>query len=332
MICAPVWLEAGAKGKGRNMQARAARLLEHGNRLSVDDVDLAEPDRDDVLVDMAYGGVNPVDRYGALGRVASDVELPRTLGSEGSGTVDGRRVLVRGYGLGTTRDGLWASHALVPLGALIDLPEGVELAEAAAMGVAGVTAWRVVTEKAQVTREDRVLVLGASGGVGSIAVSAAHAIGATVWGQTTNQEKSEWISQRGADHVVVADADSVAKQADELHPTVVIDPLGDGYTGAGIELLEPHGRLVIFGTSADSRGDVPLQSFYRKALTMYGYAGLIEPDDVLAGRITDAMDALRNRWLEVVVDRTLPLDQVNDALELLAEQSVRGQLLLDLRG
>jgi NADPH2:quinone reductase len=313
------------------MQARAARLLQHGMDLSVEDVDLAEPDRDEIIVDMAYGGMNPVDRYRALGRVAADAELPRTLGNEGSGTVDGRRVLVRGYGLGTTRDGLWASHTVVPSAALIDLPEGVELAEAAAMGVAGVTAWRVITEKAQVTSEDRVLVLGASGGVGSIALSAAHAIGATVWGQTTNQDKSEWISERGADRVLVSDADSLGKEADELRPTVVIDPLGDGYTGAGIELLEPHGRLVIFGTSADSQGDVPLQTFYRKGLTMYGYAGLIESDVVLAARITEAVNALRDQRLEVVVDRILPLDEVNDGLTLLAEQSLQGQLLLDLR-
>jgi NADPH:quinone reductase len=313
------------------MQARAARLLEHGKDLSVEDVDLATPGRDEVVVDMAYGGVNPVDRYGALGRVAADAALPRTLGSEGSGTIEGREVLVRGHGLGITRDGLWASHAVVPSAALIDLPEGVGLVEAAAMGVAGVTAWRVVTEVARVTSEDRVLILGASGGVGSIAVSAAHAIGATVWGQTTNQDKSEWISQRGADRVVVAEADSLAKKAGELRPTVVIDPLGDGYTGAGIELLEPHGRLVIFGTSADARGDVPLQTFYRKALTMYGYAGLIESDDVLAGHISEAMDALRDQRLEVVVDQILPLDQVNDGLAMLAEHSLQGQLLLDLR-
>jgi NADPH2:quinone reductase len=313
------------------MQARAARLIQHGKDLSVEDVDLAKPGRDEVVVDMAYGGVNPVDRYGALGRVAADAELPRTLGSEGSGTIEGREVLVRGYGLGTTRDGLWASHAVVPSAALLDLPEEVGLVEAAAMGVAGVTAWRVITEKARVTGEDRVLVLGASGGVGSIAVSAAHAIGATVWGQTTNPDKSEWISQRGADRVVVANPDSLAKKADELRPTVVIDPLGDGYTGAGIELLEPHGRLVIFGTSADSRGDVPLQTFYRKALTMYGYAGLIESDDVLASRITEAMDALRDQRFEVAVDQILPLDRVNDGLALFADQSLQGQLLLDLR-
>jgi NADPH2:quinone reductase len=313
------------------MPTRAARLVEHGKPLSVDERDLAEPGVDEVVVDMAYGGVNPVDRYGALGRVATDAPVPRTLGSEGSGTVDGRPVVARGHGLGTDRDGLWATQAVVPAEAIIDIPDGVELAAAAAMGVAGVTAWRVVTEKAQVTREDRVLVLGASGGVGSIAVSVAHHLGATVWGQTTDKSKADWIAQRGADRVVVADGSALVQAAADLHPTVVIDPLGDGFTGAGVELLEQRGRLVIFGTSADASGNLPLQSLYRKGLTVYGYAGLLEADDVLAGHVADAMNALRDGRLEVVVDRIVPLDQVNDAFELLEQHEVQGQLLLDLR-
>jgi NADPH:quinone reductase len=160
----------------------------------------------------------------------------------------------------------------------------------------------------------------------------AHNLGATVWGQTTNESKADWVAERGADRVVVADASSLVQAAGELHPTVVIDPLGDGFTGAGVELLEERGRLVIFGTSADANGNVPLQALYRKGLSVYGYAGLIEADDVLAGHITDAMDALRDGRLEVVVDRTLPLDQVNEAFDLLAQHTVQGQLLLDLRG
>ncbi len=312
------------------MRSRAARLHEHGQPIVVEDVDFGEPPDDVVIVDMAYGGVNPVDRYGALGRVAADGPLPRTLGIEGSGTIDGRPVLVRGYGLGTARDGLWSDAAAVPAGAVIDVPDGVDLAAAAAMGVAGVTAWRVVTEKAKVTGDDRVLVLGASGGVGSIAVSVAHAIGAEVWGQTSSEGKADWIAERGADHVVVGDASSIVERTSDLRPTVVIDPLGDGFTGAGIELLEPRGRLVIFGTSADGRGDVPLQTLYRKGLTVYGYAGLIEDDEVLASHVRDAMEALRDGRLEVVVDRTLPLEQVNDAFDLLEQHAVHGELLLDL--
>lgn len=120
--------------------------------------------------------------------------------------VDGRPVVVRGHGIGAVRDGLWATAAVVPRAALIDVPEGAELPAAAAMGVAGVTAWRAVTELTRVKADDTVLVLGASGGVGGIIVSAVHALGATAIGQTGHDDNAGWTKQRGADHVVAADA------------------------------------------------------------------------------------------------------------------------------
>jgi NADPH2:quinone reductase len=159
----------------------------------------------------------------------------------------------------------------------------------------------------------------------------AKALGATVWGQTTHPDKTDWIAERGADHIVVANAAQLTDAAGDLAPTVVIDPLGDGYTGAGIGLLEPRGRLVIFGTSADAEGRIPLQTLYRKGLTVYGYAGLLEDDDVLDRHVADALAALQQGRLEVVVDKVLPLHDVNDAFELLENHGVQGQLVLDLR-
>jgi NADPH2:quinone reductase len=312
------------------MRTTAARLIEHGQPLRVEEVDLPEPDEGDVVVDMAFGGVNPVDRYGALGRVAPDGPRPRTLGGEGAGRVDGRPVLVRGHGLGAARDGLWAGAAVVPAGAAIDVPEGVALDAAAAMGVAGVTAWRAVTEKAAVQPDDRVLVLGARGGVGSIAVTVAKAIGATVWGQTGIEANGSWIQDRGADRVLVTDAGSLAGAAAELEPTVVIDPLGGGFFGAAIQAMAARGRLVILGTSADPQGEVPLQQLYRKGLTVLGYAGLIEPEDALRHHTTGALEALRDGRLSVVIDRVLPLAEVDDAFRLLTDRQVRGKLVLDL--
>lgn len=313
------------------MHVRAARLTAHGNPLHVDELDVADPGPGEVTVDMAYAGVNPVDRYAALGRVGADNPLPRTLGTEGAGTVGDRRVMVRGHGLGSGRDGLWSTSAVVPEVALIDVPDGVDLPTAAAMGVAGVTAWRTVTELAAVTASDRVLVLGASGGVGSIVVSVAKALGATVWGHTGSSAKADWVRARGADHVAVGDAGGLVDAARELRPTVVFDPLGGGYFGAAVELLEAHGRLVSFGTSAGPSGEVPLQPLYRKGLTVRGYAGLLESDDVLARHIRDALDAARDGRLQVVVDRTFPLEGINEAFSLIEERGVQGKLLIDLQ-
>jgi NADPH2:quinone reductase len=311
------------------MRVTAARLVQHGQPLQVEELELGEPGDQEVILDVAYSGVNPVDMYGAQGLVAPDAPVPRTLGTEGAGIVEGRRVMVRGYGLGTIRDGLWASAAIVPRGALIAVPDGVDLRAAAAMGIAGVTAWRTVTEVAQVSADDTVLVLGAKGGVGSIVLSLASGIGATVVGQTGEAENLEWIKAHGADYAVVTDAEGLAEALADLRPTVVFDALGGGFTGAAVEALQPYGRLVLYGASAGPEGLVPLRTLYRKSITIRSYAGLMASDEDLAAAIRQALPAVAAGRMTVPIDAAIPLKQANDAFERIRQRSVRGKLVLD---
>ena len=313
------------------MRVTAARLVRHGEPLELQELELGEPGEEEALIEVAYGGVNPVDMYGAQGQAAKDGPVPRTLGTEGSGTVDGRPVLVRGFGIGTMRDGLWATAAIVPRASLIDLPEGVNLPQAAAMGVAGATAWRTVTELAEVTADDTVLVLGASGGVGSIIVSLVHGTGATVAGQTGRAAKRDWISALGADYVVVSDGAGLAEALVDLPPTVVFDGLGGQFTGAAIEAMQPHGRLVLFGTSAGLTGELSLRQLYRKGITVRGYAGLLASNEAIRAALEQALPALASGQFAVPIDSELPLDQVNVAFELIKGRRLHGNLVLDTR-
>jgi NADPH2:quinone reductase len=313
------------------MRVTAARLVQHGQPLQIEEVDIAEPGDQEALLEVAYAGVNPVDMYAAQGRVAPEAPVPRTLGGEAAGTVDGRPVMVRGYGLGTTRDGLWASAAVVPRGALIDVPAGVDLSAAATMGVAGVTAWRTVAEVAAVNADDTVLVLGARGGVGSMIVSLAHSLGATVAGQTGHEDNHDWITAHGADYVVVSDAAGLDEALADLRPTVVFDPLGGEFTGAAIEILQPYGRLVLFGASAGPEGLVPLRTLYRKGISLLSYAGLLATDEELGVAIRESLQALAAGTMKVTIDSAMPLKQVNDAFTRIASRDVRGKIVLDTR-
>lgn len=316
----------------QSSRARAARLHAHGKPLVVEEVDVPSPGEDEVVVEMAFAGVNPVDRYTAEGRVAPDGPLPRTIGMEGAGrrADDGRPVIVQGSGLGTARDGAWSSRVVAPSSAVTDVPAGVDLTEAAAMGVAGSTAWRTATEQAKVTGDDRVLVLGASGGVGSILVSLCHSLGARVWGQSGNPDKAAFISGQGAEHVVTAGAAELVAAVEPLAPTVVFDALGDGFSGAAIEALAPHGRYVSFGVSAGPMAEINMQMLYRKALTVYGYGGLIDSAERMAAGKAAALAALADGRLKVVVADVLPLGRVNDAFTALVDRAVSGKIVLDV--
>ena len=316
-----------------SLRARAARLHAHGKPLVVEEVDLAAPGDDEVIVEMAFGGVNPIDRYLAEGRAAPDGPLPRTLGMEGAGRVadDGRPVLVQGRGLGALRDGTWAERVVAPRATLTDIPAGVDLAEAAAVGVAGSTAWRTATDLGRVTAADRVLVLGASGGVGSMLVTLCRSLGARVWGQTGNAAKAAFVTGQGAEEVVTTGSPrELAAAVEPLAPTVVFDGLGDGFSAAAVEALVPFGRLVSFGVSAGPVAELNMQSLYRKYLTVYGYGGLIEPEERMAAGKTAALAALADGRLRVRVADVLPLERVNDAFVALVNRAVTGKIVLDL--
>jgi NADPH2:quinone reductase len=312
------------------MMTEAARLHAHGRPLEVESVELAEPGGDEVVVELEFAGVNPVDRYTAEGRVAAGGPLPRTLGGEATGSLDGRRVLVAGGGLGSTRDGVWARTAVVPRAAVIDLPDGVQTRDAAAMGVAGLTAWTTVCELGRVGGDDRVLVLGASGGVGTMIVSLAKAAGATVLGQTGSPDKTGGIESCGADRAIVAGPDELAEAIADFEPTVVFDPLGDGFVQPVLDSLAARGRLVSFGTSAGPEVELNMQTLYRKSISVLGYGGMQLGQEERRAGLEKALEALRAGDIRVVVDEVLPLDRVNEAFERLVQRKVRGKLLLAL--
>jgi NADPH2:quinone reductase len=314
------------------MTVRAARLYKHGEPLKVEAVELPEPREGEVLVDLAFAAVNPIDRYTAEGSVAPGGPLPRTLGFEAAGVLEGRPVVVHGEGLGTARDGVWAQAAVVPREAVTDVPEGVDLREAAAIGVVGVTAWNVVHDVGEVRGDDRVLVLGASGAVGNAIVSLAHAIGATVWGQTGSAEKAGVIEEQGADRVIVSGPEQLSEELGDFKPTVVLDALGGGFVDPVLDALAVRGRLVVYGTSAGPGVTFNLRQLYRKRISLLGYGGTALTREERREGTQRALEALAQGELRLPIHGRLALEQVNDAFERLAARTVRGKLLLDLDG
>lgn len=310
---------------------RAARLVALGEPLQIQEVDLPAPGADEVRVDLHYGGVNPIDRYNAAGQVNPDAVRPRTLGGEAAGEVDGRLVLVAGEGLGFVRDGVWAQAAVVPSEAVVEVPEGVAAEHAAAMGIAGLTALNCVRTLARVTAEDRVVVLGASGGVGSMIVSLARSAGATVWGQTGSEAKAAAITAEGADRVLVGGPQDIAPALADLEPTVAFDVLGDAYTAALVEAMASRGRIVSLGVSAGSEVTFNMRLLYRKMLSLLGYGGTILTREDRRPGLQAALEAVRAGEMSVRIDSVLGLEDVNEAFQRLVDRTVQGKLLLDLR-
>ncbi|MEV6006200.1 zinc-binding alcohol dehydrogenase family protein [Streptomyces sp. NPDC051976] len=309
----------------------AARLTAFGAAPEVTECALPEPDSGDVLVEMHYASLNPVDTYVIAGAVGAEASLPRTVGVEGAGLCGGRPVVVHGGGLGIVRDGTWSARVIAPADAVVPVPDGLSLTAAATAAVAGATAIRVTRDVGEVGPLDRVLVLGASGGVGQAVVSRCVDEGAQVWAQTADAAKAPGIAALGATPIVAGTAAQLLEEADSVVPTLVFDALGRSFTGAAVELLADHGRLVSYGVSAGPDVTVSMRSVYRKNLRLLGYGGLTaSPRERRAG-IEAALAALNSRAMTVPIHQIHPLDEVAAALKALSDRAATGKILLDLR-
>jgi len=312
------------------MTTRAVRLTAVGAPPTlVEDAPLPAPGADEVLVHVDHAAVNPIDTYAAAGTVGDTARLPRTLGVEGTGLVaGGTRVVVTGAGLGLRRDGTWAGAIVAPRDAVVEVPADLDPAQAGAIGTAAVTAYEALHVLGGITAEDRVLVLGAGGGVGVVAVQLAKIAGAGVVGQVGSAAKAAAVTALGADRVVVAGADDLAAAVGDHPPTLVVDPLGGGFTAAAVRLAEPGGRIVILGVSAGADIPLPGRDFYRKGLRLLGYAGLTVPPRRRATAVgAVAADMVAGR-LRIPVDEVLPLDRFGDAAARLRDRSVLGKIVL----
>lgn len=308
---------------------RTARLYQPGQPLRLETVELPGPAPGEVVVDLSYAGVNPLDTYVAAGQAGAPVS-PHTPGVEGAGVCAGLSVLVYGHGIGLSRNGTWAERVVAPHEAVITIPVGIGALQASVVAVAGATAVRVVDDLAAVAGDDTVLVLGAAGGAGSAVTSLAASHAGRVLGQTAAPAKAAFIESLGAAPVVAATPASLLEQVRSEKVTAVIDALGGGFTTAALTALEPRGRLVSYGTSAGPVGEVDLRAVYRKGLTIRGYGGVIEPAERLRQAIGRAFEALATGAMSIPVTRVLSLDEVGLAIAMLGQRAVAGKLAIAL--
>jgi NADPH2:quinone reductase len=220
---------------------------------------------DEVLVRVAFAGVNPIDmmtRTGGAMAAAGLVTLPFTPGWDLAGTVEavGSQVATlnvgdRVYGMARfPRAGAaYAQYAIVPAADLAPTPDTLTDAAAAALPLAAMTAWQAFADTTHITPSDRVLITGAGGGVGHFAVQIAHHLGATVTA-VAGAAKHDWLRGLGADRSVdYTDPAALAALADQ--PVDVALNLVGGDTGRhALAAVRPGGVLIsLVGASDELR-------------------------------------------------------------------------------
>ena len=306
------------------------RQLAYGEPLVLQNVPEPVPGPGEVVVEITRAAVNPLDVWVSRGTVVAAGPLPRTGGSEGAGvTEEGRRVAFRGAGIGVARDGSYAERIAVPAAGLADVPDAVTDAQAAGVGVAGVTALDIV-DLAGVEAGMTVLVLGASGGVGCYTVQMARARGARVIAQTSCEENVARLLEVADVAVVSAGEDLETRLRDHgiASVDIVFDPLSGPYTEPAARVLGRGGTMIVFGASAGKTFSISSADFYRKTARILGYGGLGSNTAELSSKSAQVLELLAAGALTPVPTTELPLEDVNEAHARIVERRACGKLLL----
>lgn len=302
-----------------------------------------EPGPGEVLVRVAAAGVNRADLLQREGRYPAPPGAPDWPGLEVSGVVAGHGpgVDAAAWPLGARVAALlpgggYATLAVVPAALLLPVPEGVDLVDAAGLPEAVCTAWSNLVDAGRLRAGETVLVQGGSGGVGSVAVQLAAALGADVVATAGGPERAARCRDLGArvvvDHRTEEVAAAVRAATDGRGADVVLDVLGAGGLATNLAALATGGRLVVIGTQRGSRGELDLGLLMARRASVIGTTLRARPLDEKARIVADvragAWPMLADGRLRPVVHARLPLDRAGDAHRLLDSGDVFGKLLL----
>jgi len=310
---------------------RAAVIAALGELPGAGDVD--EPEGASIRVLAAP--INPIDLATSRGVLpAGHPELPYVPGCEAVGTTaDGRLVWMFGGGLGTTRNGAMAEQAAVGAAHVVDVPEGADPALAGALGIAGLAGWLPFAWRAPLQGGENVLVLGATGTVGIVAVQTAKLLGAArVVAAGRNPAGLERALSDGADSTIRLDEpDDLAAAFREAFggdgPSYVFDPLWGAPAAAAVDAAAPGATIVNLGQSAGATSELASAAVRFKSLNLLGHTNFALAADELAEHYGRLVGHALAGEIRLDVEQ-VALDDVADAWRRQAEGGAGAKLVL----
>lgn len=299
------------------------------------------PGAGQALVKIHAAGLNFVDIYQRRG--AYPVKLPYIPGLEASGVVEevgekvmdirpGDRVAYTGH-LGS-----YSEYTVIDAARLIPLPEELSFEQGAAFPLQGMTAHYLIHEFRKPKPGDAVLIHAAAGGVGGLLVQWAKHFGATVIGTVSSEEKARAAKEAGADHVVIYSKQDFVSETKRLSngrgAVLILDGVGKSTFAGDLEAASARGHVVIYGAASGPADPVSPSSFGAKSISVSGgsLGNFIATREELLRRSGDVLEAIREGWLKLRIDRVLPLAEAAKAHRLLEGRQTIGKIILKAAG
>ena len=312
----------------------------------------SQPAAGEVVVQLHAAALNRRDFWITQGMYPG-IRLPVVLGSDGAGVVtqcgegaegpwQGRDVIINpglDWGdsqsdqspdftiLGMPRDGTFATHVAVPATQLYPKPADLDWPQAAALPLAGVTAYRAVFAQGALQSGETVLITGIGGGVATFALQLAVAAGANVWVTSSSPQKIEQAVALGAQGGFnYKDEDWPQQMLQQAAaPQLIVDSAGGPGYAALLDLAAPGGRIVNYGATAGPPAKLELFKVFWKQLRLQG-STMGSPAD-----FATMLKFVEEHRLAPVIDSVRPLAEGNEAIESMRSSSQFGKLVLEIQ-
>jgi alcohol dehydrogenase len=294
------------------------------------------------VVEVKACGLNYLDIFVLQGMPGLPVQMPRIPGGDIAGVVHsvgdgvgrewvGRRVLIDphikpGGALGEHANGGLCERIAIEAENLIPMPDAVTFEQAASLPIAYGTAHRMLITRGQLKAGELVLILGASGGVGTGCVQIAKNIGARVIACASSAQKLKRLTELGADHVIDYTREDFSKAAWEISGRKGVDVLVN-YTGGdtwvpSLRTLARHGRLLTCGATAGFDPKTDIRYIWRREVNIIGANGWARED------LEALLVAVERGSIKPIIDRVLPLARSAEAMRLLQDREVFGKVIV----
>lgn len=307
-------------------------------RLNIDDLS-----EGDVVVKVSHSTINYKDALAATGKGRILRQFPLVGGIDLAGTVvssksdefePGTPVLVNGCGLSETRDGGYAEYARLPADAVVPVPQGMSAAQAMQIGTAGYTAALAIhrmEQNGQTPDNGPVVVTGATGGVGSLAVDMLNAGGYEVVAFTGKADQVDYLKSIGAGRVLLrGEVDYGKRPMEKAEWAGAIDNLGGDALTWLTRTVGYGGNIASIGLAAGIELTTTVLPFILRAVCLLGINSVDTPRDLRLAVWRRIGDDLRPRQLDRIAAKTIRFDELPQHFDAFIEGSVVGRTVVEI--
>ena len=322
---------------------RVIAIQQHGGieQMKLEEWPLPKAEPGQALVEIEACGLNYMDVFVLHGMPDLPTKMPRIPGGDIAGVVrevgagvsrdwEGKRVVLfprfpGGGVLGEHGNGGLCEYIAVDARQLIEIPDGVTFREAAALPIAYGTSHRMLFTRGGLKKGEKILILGASGGVGVSCLQFAKMVGAEVYAVTSSEEKAAKLKSLGADHAIVSTGDfskAVWAATGKKGVDVAINFTGGDTWIPTQRSMAVDGRILTCGSTAGHMCTIDVRFVWFREMNIIGSRAYL-PEDIKA-----CLDFVAKKQLHPVVEKELPLEDAAQGVRMLEERRVFGKIIV----